>query len=376
MDNPFKKIFDTASDLFKGSTNESVVGIDIGSSMIKIVEIKKKEGRAVLETYGALSLGPYAELDMGRVTNLPTEKIIEALKEVLKDSNVTTKNSALSIPVVSSLIFTIDLPANIKESEIDQIVKTEARKYIPLPITEISLDYFVLPKKEPTFAEAHNPDAQIVVSEKIEVLVVAIQNDAVLRYRSIVSGAEIETDFFEVEIFSAIRSNFEHELSPVLLIDLGASKTKLSIVEFGTVKSFHLINRGGGDISDSISKSLSIPFAKAEELKKEYGLFDNPAEKSLSEIIKVHMDYIISETNDVLLNYEKKYGRTVTKVVLTGGGALMKGIKEIMGNSFKAEVEIGRPFAKIGAPAFLDKVLEATGPEFAVALGLALRKLQ
>jgi type IV pilus assembly protein PilM len=376
MDNPFKKIIDSASDLFSGSSNENAVGIDIGSSMIKIVEIKKKEGRAVLETYGAISLGPYAELDIGRVTNLPPEKIIEALKEVLKDSGVTTKKSALAIPVVSSLIFTIELPPNVKESEVDSIVKTEARKYIPVPITEVSLDYFILPKKEQSFAESHNPEAPTISVEKIEVLVVAIQNDAVAKYRSVVSGAEIEADFFEVEIFSSIRSNFEHELSPVLLMDFGASKTKLSIVEFGTVKSFHTVNRGGADITDSISKSLSIPFAKAEELKKEFGLFDNPAEKSLADIIKLHVDYIVSETNDVLLGYEKKYGRTISKVVLTGGGALLKGLKETAGNSFKADVEVGHPFSKIGAPAFLDKVLEATGPEFAVALGLALRKLQ
>lgn len=375
MDNPFKKILDTASGIFKGGSSESAVGIDIGSSMIKIVQIKRKEGRAVLETYGAISLCPYAELEMGRVTNLQPEKIIEALKEVLKDSNVTTKNSALAIPVVSSLIFTIELPAQIKESEIDAIVKTEARKYIPVPITEVSLDYFVLPKKEPSFAESHNLDA-VVVAEKIEVLVVAIQNDAVSKYRSIVSGTELETDFFEVEVFSSIRSNFEHELSPVLLMDFGASRTKLSIVEFGTIKSFHTVNRGGADITDSISKSLSIPFAKAEELKKEYGLYDNPIEKTLPEIIKLHTDYIIAETNDVLLGYEKKYGRTISKVILTGGGALMKGLKEIAANSFKAEVVVGKPFSKVGAPAFLDKVLEATGPEFAVAIGLALRKLQ
>ena len=376
MDNPLKKILDTASDLFKGSSSESAVGIDIGSSMIKIVQIKKKEGRAALETYGAISLGPYADLEMGRVTNLQPEKIIEALKEVLKESNVTTKNSALAIPVVSSLIFTIELPSQIKESEIDAIVKTEARKYIPVPITEVSLDYFILPKKEPSFAESHNPDMPVVASERIEVLVVAIQNDAISKYRSIVSGSELETDFFEVEIFSSIRSNFEHELSPVLLIDFGASRTKLSIVEFGTIKSFHTVNRGGTDITDSIARSLNIPFTKAEELKREYGLYDNPVEKSLPDIIKLHTDYIIAETNDVLLGYEKKYGRTISKVILTGGGALMKGLKEIAANSFKAEVVVGKPFSKVGAPAFLDKVLEATGPEFAVAIGLALRKLQ
>ncbi|MFH1608467.1 MAG: type IV pilus assembly protein PilM [Patescibacteria group bacterium] len=376
MDNPFKKILDSASDFLGGKTNDNAVGIDIGSSMIKIVEIKKKAGKAMLETYGAVSLGPYGELDMGRVTNLPAEKLAEALKEVLKQSGVTTKASALSIPVQSSLIFVVELPGKIKESEIDSIIKTEARKYIPVPITEVSLDYFVLPKKEPSFEESHNPDVPAIPSEKIEVLVVAIQNDAISKYRSIVSGSEIDAGFFEVEIFSSIRSNFEHELSPVLLMDFGASRTKLSVVEFGTIKSFHTVNRGGADISDSISKSLNLTFAKAEELKKEYGIFDNPVEKNLAETIKVHLDYIFSETNGVLLGYEKKYGRTISKVILTGGGSLMKGIKEVASNNFKAEVEMGHPFSKVGAPAFLDKVLEATGPEFAVAIGLALRKLE
>jgi Tfp pilus assembly PilM family ATPase len=208
------------------------------------------------------------------------------------------------------------------------------------------------------------------------VLVVATQNDAVARYRSIISGCSLSASFFEIEIFSSIRANFEHELSPVLLIDLGASRTKISIVEFGMVKGYHTIDRGGADISNSISKSLSIPFVEAEKMKKEFGLFGNPAEKSLTDIIKVHTDYIFSETNNVLMGYEKKYNRTISKVIFTGGGALLKGLKEVAVNDFRAEIEIGHPFSKVSAPAFLDKVLLTMGPEFAVALGLALRKLQ
>ena len=142
------------------------------------------------------------------------------------------------------------------------------------------------------------------------------------------------------------------------------------------VKVYHTIERGGADISNSISKSLGVPFGEAEKMKKEFGLFGNPAEKSLADIIQVHMDYIFSEVNNVLLGYEKKYNRTISKVILTGGGALLKGLKEVAVNNFRAEIEIGRPFSKISAPAFLEKVLENMGPEFAVALGLALRKLQ
>ncbi len=375
MDNPFKKFF-SSGNLFGGGGSDSAVGIDIGSSSIKVVEIKKKNGKAVLETYGAIALGPYADLDNGRVTNLPAEKIVEALKEVLKQSGVTTPSVALSVPVQSSLIFTIDLPAQVKQSELASIIPTEARKYIPVPITEVSLDWFVLPKKEASFEEANNPDLASLPADKTEVLVVAIQNDAVSKYRSLVSQCSLEAGFFEIEIFSSIRANFEHELSPVLLMDFGASHTKLSIVEFGSVRGFHIINRGGADITDAISKSLSIPYSKAEEMKKEFGLFGSPAEKSLSDIIKIHTDYIFSETNNVLLGYEKKYNRTISKVILTGGGSLLKGLPETASNNFRAEVKIGNPFSKIGAPAFLGKVLETTGPEFAIALGLALRKLQ
>ena len=374
MDNPLKKFFSNANPF--GGSSDNAVGIDIGTSAIKVVEIKKRGGRAVLETYGAISLGPYANLDVGRVTNLPSDKVVEALKEVLKQSGVNTTSAAFSIPVQSSLIFVIELPPQVKESEIPSIVPTEARKYIPVPITEVALDYFILPKRESSFEEMNNPDAHSLPGEKTQVLVVATQNDAVVRFRSIVSECKLEASFFEIEIFSSVRANFEHELSLVLLMDFGASRTKISLIEFGMVKSCHTINRGGADISTSISQSLSIPFSEAEKMKKEFGLFGSPTEKNLSDIIKVHTNYIFSEANNVLLGYERAHSKTINKVILSGGGALLKGLRETAAENFKAEVEVGHSFAKVGAPAFLEKVLENMSPEFAIALGLALRKLQ
>lgn len=378
MNNILKKIFGGLSGLM--ASEASAVGIDIGGSAIKVVEINKKRGKAVLETYGAIALGPYAGADAGRVTNLPVDKITEALKEVLKQSGITAASGAFSIPVQSSLIFTIELPPQLKDGKMPDVVATEARKYIPVPITEVSLDYFALPHKEASFEEMNaslsgsEPKARPL--QKVSILVAATQNDAISKYRAIVSQCSMTASFFEIEVFSSIRSNFEHELSPVLLMDFGASRTKLSIVEFGMLSSYHTINRGGSDITDAVSKSLSVPFSEAEKMKKEYGLFGSPTEKSLSDVIKVHIDYIFSEANNVLLAYEKKCGRTISKVIFTGGGSLLKGLQEVAVNNFRAEIELGRPFAKVGAPAFLEKVLETMGPEFAVALGLALRKLQ
>ncbi|MFA6257284.1 MAG: type IV pilus assembly protein PilM [Candidatus Paceibacterota bacterium] len=376
MSNLLNKIFSGFQKITPGGGENSAIGVDVGTSAIKIVEIKRKGGKAVLETYGAIALGPYADMEAGRVTNLPIEKTVEALKEVLKQSDARGSDLALAVPIQSSLIFTIELPANIGADEIEAIVPTEARKYIPVPITEVSLDYFILPKKEASFEELNTDSATTVAESKINILVVATQNDAVAKARSVVSACGMSASFFEIEIFSSIRANFEHELSPVLLMDFGASRTKLSLVEFGMVKSYHTIDRGGADITNSISKSLSIPFQDAEKMKKDFGLFGSPYEKSLADIVKVHIDYIFSETNSVLLGYEKKYGRTVSKIIFTGGGALLKGLQETAADNFRAEMEMGHPFSKVGAPQFLDKVLATMGPEFAVALGLALRKLQ
>lgn len=375
MDNLLKNFFSSISKL-REARGDSAIGIDIGSSAIKIVEIKKKGGKAVLETYGSISLGSYADTEAGRVTNLPVEKIVSALQEVLKQSGSTGASVALSLPVHSSLIFTLELSAKIGDEQIASIVPIEARRYIPVPINEVSIDYFKIPSKESSFEEINAVDAPTKEEEKMNILVVSTQNDAIARYRSIVSGCNLSASFFEIEIFSSIRANFEHELSPVLLIDFGAARTKLSIVEFGMLTSYHTISRGGSDISNSISKSLSISFLEAEKMKKEFGLFGNPVEKSLADVIKVHIDYIFSEANNVLLGYEKKNNRTISKVIFTGGGALTKGLQEVAANNFQAEVEIGHPFSKVSAPAFLEKVLLNIGSEFAVALGLALRKLQ
>lgn len=375
--NPLKTILDTGLDFLKGlktKKTESVIGIDIGSSSIKVVQLKSEKGKAVLETYGALSLGPYAETEVGTVTNLPADKLSKALTDLLNESGITTKDSQLSIPATASLIFIIELPAAVKPSEFGSVIPTEARKYIPVPISEVSLDWFVVPKKEEFYEESEETKEEEKPT-KTEVLVVAIPNDTLAKYRDIVAQVGLESSSFEHEVFSSIRSTFRRELSPVLLFDFGASKTKLSIVERGIVKNFHIVNRGSRDITNTLAKSLGINFDKAEEIKKEIGISAAPAQENAASIIKLSTNFIFAEANSVVLNYEKKYNKTISKVILTGGGVLLKGFLELATENFRSEVVFGNPFEKVKAPAFLEDTLRATGPEFGVAIGLALRKL-
>jgi len=375
MDNPFKKILSEGLAFFqKGATSDSVVGVDIGSSSIKVVQLKKKGGKALIETYGAIALGPYASLEVGQTTNLPVEQLAVAVRDVMRESGITTNSGAFSIPSSGSLIFLVELPGEVQESQLPTIIPTEARKYIPVPVSEVSLDWWVIPKKD----EISYDDMGVETAKKpkVKVLVVAIQNDVISKYKDIVKRADTESGFYEIEVFSQIRATLGHDLSPVLLVDFGASKTKLTIIEYGVVRYFHIINRGSYDISSTLSKSLSVSFTKAEQLKREFGLYGSSTDKSITEIIKSSIDYILSETNNVVLNYERKYNKVISKIILSGGGALLKGLKESAVDNFRAEVVVGNPFSKVEAPAFLAPVLESVGPEFAVALGLALRKLQ
>ena len=293
----------------------------------------------------------------------------------MKESNVTTRTGIISIPSSSSLIFTLALPDKISEDKLASVVPIEARKYIPVPIAEVSLDWFILPKEtESTENNTLNQSAVKAPELKTEVLVVAIHNDILTRYQEILKKTELQSDSFEMEIFSNIRSSFSHELVPVLLIDFGASKTKLSVIEEGVVHVFHVVNRGGCDITKNIASALGMNFKDAEKLKREVGL-DMNSNPEVADIIRLSVDYILSDTNSVVFAYQKKYNKNISKVILTGGGSLIKGLMERATSNFHTEVVYSNPFSKTEAPAFLGPILEISGPEFSVAVGLALRQL-
>lgn len=377
------KIF---SSIFS-SKGQSVLGIDIGSSAIKIVQIKKKRGRAVLETYGELALGPYAGVEVGRSTGLPKEKIIDALKDILREAKTTTLSCGVALPLSSSLITFITIP-QVPEKQLQEVVSLEARKYIPVPMSEVMFDYSVIPREDsfssdPQDVEGVKADekvpgkeaAPVAKQQSQDVLVVAIHNEYINNYQAISASLNLQPSFYEIEIFSSIRAVVEQGIQAVMVIDMGAQSTKLYIIERGLLRASHIINRGSQDITLAISKSLSLTVNEAENMKRSYGLKGGPEYKELTEVITVNLDYIFYEANAALLNYQKKYMKNISKVILTGGGVLLKGFTDLAKVSFQTEVVYANPFAKLETPAFLNEQFQTAGPEFAVAIGCALRRL-
>lgn len=342
---------------------KSVIGVDIGTSSIKVVQLRRERGRVILETYGAIALGPYAGLEIGRATALPAEKLAEALKDVVREANVTTVDAALSIPYASSLVSIIKLPAA-AEKQLAQVVPIEARKYIPVPINEVMLDWFVV--------SGGSGKAQ---DGKLDVLLVAIHNDTLAKFRSIASDAQLAVSFFEIEVFSAARAALEHGIAPVAVVDMGAATTKFYVVERGLIQESHIISHGAQDLTLSLSRALGITVAQAEERKRRFGLAGEGGPE-LKQSLELTLGPLFAELSRTITSFEQRVNQTLSGLVLTGGGAALKGIKEFAQGRLQTEVRLADPFGKAQAPAFLEPILKEAGPEFSVAVGLGLRRLQ
>lgn len=360
---------------FSKTKNPSVIGIDIGSASIKVVQLKRQKGRAVLETYGEIALGPYAGTQIGRSTKLTTDKLAQALTDVLREANVTTVDSAVSIPMKSSMVSIISLP-KLEEKQMAQMVPIEARKYIPVPISEVSLDWFVIPKLESEDDRIEEIDGKKMAMS--DVLVVAIHNDVLNDFSALVSFSKLNTTFFEIEMFSTIRSVIDAEdaTSSVLVFDMGASATKTYIVERGVIKESHSINKGSQDITLNIASALNISVDHAEKLKRNFMHNTPEQDQKIKEIIDLTLSPIFGQTNATIVNYGRRFNKVVSKMILVGGGCLLNTMNERAQEKIGIPVHTANPFSRTQTPAFLQEVLSQTGSAFATAVGLALRKLQ
>ncbi len=349
---------------------ESVLGVDISSSTIKVVQIGQKKGKAILETYGELALGPYAGVDAGRATQLPAAKLGEAVADLMRESKVSTKACGVAIPLSASLINILEMP-DVGEDKLRDMVPLEIRKYIPVAASEVMIDWRIVPR-----LETQDKVEDVVGPKKIEILTVAIHKDTLTRYQEVMQKAGLTPSFYEIEAFSTIRVALEENLEPTMLIGIGAGSTKVYIIDRKVLRESHVINRGSQEITLAVAKALGVTESRAEELKRLYGVVKQGTQEDVAEVVSLVLDAILHEAQHAMLSYEKRRGRNISRVVLTGGGILLPGISERAKTIFGAEVSIADPFRKVEAPAFLENVLKQVGPEFDVAIGVALRRLE
>lgn len=349
------------TDTAKAATRTGVLGVDIGSSSIKVVQLKEVKGVPTLETYGELQLGPYEGIDLGRGTHLPAPKLVEALIDILREAGTTAKDVTFALSYNASFTTTIQIPT-IEQEKLGTMVPVEARKYIPVSLTKVDLNWFPL---------AIHPEEKTT-----SVLVSAIYNEAQERYMSIMAGSGLKVVAREIEIFSMIRAVLTPSDDVVAILDFGASSTRLCIVKKGVLVKTHSILLSGVEITNALAKALAVEFKDVEELKRSVGLRGKEGDPRVQKTIITTLERGLREIHTVIKRYEEEDKVTVQKVVLCGSGAQLRGVQAYVQDMFSRTVEIANPFAKVSYPAFLEDTLVHAGPTFASAIGVALRVFQ
>ncbi len=349
------------TDIKTNPAKGGVLGVDIGSSSIKIVQLKDVKGVPTLETYGELQLGPYEGIDLGRGTHLPPHKLIEALIDIFREAGATGKDVAFALSYNSSFTTTIAIPT-LDPEKIGALIPVEARKYIPISLSKVTLDWFPLAMHEE--------------EKTTHVLVSAIFNEALSKYESIMKGSGLNTVASEIEIFSSIRSVLSPKDEVVAVLDWGASSTRMYIVKKGVIEKTHSIQLSGVSLTQAIAGELGIDFKIAEEMKRDVGVLGKEDDPRIQRAVLGTLDRGLRELHTVIKRYEEDEKVSIGTVVLSGSGALLVGLSAYIQDMISRPVVLADPFSKVGYPAFLEDTLKQAGPSFAVALGVGLRAFQ
>jgi type IV pilus assembly protein PilM len=341
---------------------KGVTGIDFGASSVKIVDVQLLDEVLTLKTYGELQLGPYLQQDLGASVDLPIAKRIEALIDVIREAEAGARNGVLALPLSGSFVTIIPIEAK-KQEDISSRVPVEARKYIPVPITDVQLEW-----TEVTAAQHQEGDPR-------DVLIAAIQNETITEMNALMSAIQLVSQPAEIEIFSALRALAKAEDTSIAIIDIGARTSKLYIANNGIVHRIHRVQVGGSNATAAIAARLNISFSDAEKKKRLYAPEDSNAEE-IKKTMAQTFDRVFEEFKRVISQYEMHSGAPIPRIVLTGGASTFYDFLPYAQYHLDHAVERANPFTKVAYPAFLEDTIAEIGPLFSVALGAALRPFE
>lgn len=345
---------------------ESYLGVDIGTTSIKIAEISMGKIRPKLQNYGILeSYGHLDRLNDAIQTNslkIAEKETAELLKLVLAKLKPKTNYASVSVPSFSAFITLIELP-KMSDADTAKTVSFQLNQYIPLPASEVAVEWFKVGEK--------NDEKGF---DKQEILIASVPNEQIKRYQNVFNLAGLKLKSLEIESLSLIRAVAGADPTPTLLVDIGARSTNIAVSEKGFLKYNYQTDFSGGSLTQAIARGLNINVRRAEELKRQKGLLGGRGDYELSTLIFPLLDVIISEANRAKENYDKNNEHKIERVVLSGGGANLLGVDKYFEKQINLPTVVGNPFSKIDYPPAIDPFVKDLGPTLSVAIGLGLRE--
>ena len=347
---------------------KSYLGVDIGTASIKIVEIAKGDPKPRLINYGILESAGHLE----RVNNaiqtsslkIVDKDVAELLKMIVKKSKFRSKDVIASIPSFSVFITLLEFPKMPKEEMVNAMTY-QVKQYIPIPITEVTFDWFAVGERQ---------DDQGFFKEQI--LLISVPNEVINKYKNIFKLAGLNLKALEVESLSLIRSLVAGDPTTTIIADIGARSTNIAVADQNALKFNQQIDFSGTALTQSLSSGLGINIKRAEELKKERGLLGTGDEFDLSTLMTPYLDVIINEIKRTKDSYEQKTEAKVERVILAGQGSKLLGIEKYFENQLNLPTAIGNPLLRVGYSEEVGPLFKEIAPGFAVAIGLGIREFK
>lgn len=339
----------------------SIFGLDIGITTMKVCWLSAENKK--IKFLASLS-SPSLSKGIASESPFDHQEMAAAINKLVIDAKITTNNVSVALPENRVYTKVIEMP-NLSDKELSSAIYWEAEQYIPAALDTMVLDWSILNKPK-------NSDT----TKKMQVLLVAAPKQLISRYQQILELAGLTVAGIETEVLSVIRSVVSNDQFPTTVImNLGALSTSLSIVQNGVIVFTYLIPLGGVAITRAIAADFGFAISQAEEYKKIYGLSDKNFGGKIGNAIKPILSSIIAEVKKAITFYSDKYKNEspISQLLLTGGSALLPGISGYLVQNLGIETVTGNPWKMLniqGVP--LD--IEPRGPEFAVAIGLALKE--
>jgi type IV pilus assembly protein PilM len=340
------------------------VGLDIGSSSVKLVQLREKKGGYALQSFGSAPLPPEAIVD-GALMN--SAAIVQAIQELVAEHKVKAKDVAIGVRGHSVIIKKISLPKMAQE-ELDESIQWEAEQYIPFDVKDVNIDTQIL-----------TPDGD--AAGQMDVLLVAAKKDMINDYTSVCAEAGLTATVVDVDAFAvqnAYEANYDVDPSQtVVLINVGAAVSNINILSRGVTTFTRDITMGGNAFTEEIQKQLNISYDEAEALKiGGQGETDAVVPQEVERVIQGVADQMGGEIQRSLDFYASTAGDSrIGRVLLSGGTARIPALFKVIEARAGVPVEVLNPFknVEIDNRKFDPAVLNLAAPSAAVGVGLALR---
>src|SRR5712675_2640581 len=347
--------------MFGIGSGKSIVGLDIGSSCIKAIELKRSKGEIVVSHLGVEPLASDIVVDSMIVDS---GSVSSAISKLFAQHNIKSKNVATSVSGHSVIVKPIKVQP-MTEADLAEGITTEAAQHIPFDIADVNVDFDIL-----------NPDD---TGPQMDVLLVAVKKDKILNYTNVLSLAGKSPAVVDIDAF-ALQNCYEYNYQPshdstVALLNLGASVMNINIVKGVSPLFTRDVSVGGNQYTDSLQKELDLSFEDAENLKKG---------ENIAGVAEEHRATILRSVTDILvLEIQKTFdffratstGESIQKIVVAGGSSRVPGLMDVLREEFAIPVEEMYPFRKIviNPARHNEDQIRELAPRLAIAVGLALR---